>query len=78
MVAVVILQRVSARISKWRRQISNVRSFIILRLGECVTSFSKENSQNGSNVLVVALVLESKGLPILSVESGGALPYDNL
>ena len=71
--AVVILQPVSARMSKWRKQISNVKSFIILRSGECVSSFSKESSQNSANVLVVVLVLESKGLYSLD-RGGGALP----
>ena len=76
-VAVVILQRVSARMSKWRRKISNVRSFVILRSGECVTSFNKENSQNSANVLVVVLVLESKG-PYSLGRVRGRTPYDNL
>ena len=51
MVAVVMLLRVLAR---YRRdgntdKISNVRSFIILRTGERVASFTKDNSPNFSS-----------------------------
>ena len=51
MVAVVMLLRVLAR---YRRdgntdKISNVRSFIILRTGERVASFTKDNSANFSS-----------------------------
>ena len=51
MVAVVLLLRVLAR---YRRdgntdKISNVRSFIILRTGERVASFTKDNSANFSS-----------------------------
>ena len=47
--AVVTLLRVLARMSKWRKQFVkkiNVRSFIILRSGEGVTCFIKDNSAN--------------------------------
>ena len=49
MVAVVTLTRVLARMSKWENKLSNVRSLIILRSGEGVTSFTKGNSANFSS-----------------------------
>ena len=48
-VAVVSLLRVLARMSKCRDKVSNVRSFIILRSGERVTSFTKDNSATSSS-----------------------------
>ena len=48
-VAVVILLRVLARCRSGRNKISNVRSFIIFRSGERVTSFTKDNSANISS-----------------------------
>ena len=49
-VAVVTLLRVLARMSKWRKQVVSVRSFIILRSREGVPSFTKVNSANFSCV----------------------------
>ena len=53
MVAVLTLLQVLARMSKIGKQDikseSNVRSFIILRSGEGVTSFTKGNSANFSS-----------------------------
>ena len=84
-VAVVILLRVVARMSWWRKQ--EIKHFIILRSEGGVTFFTKDNSANFSSekwqnkafrgvyilrireknfksklILVVVLVLESKGL----------------
>ena len=47
-VAVVILLRILARMSKWGKRVINVGSFIILRSGERVISFTKVNSANSS------------------------------
>ena len=47
-IAVVTLLRVLARMLKWRKQVINVRSLIILRSGEGLTSFNKDNSANVS------------------------------
>ena len=50
MVAVVILQRVFSRMSCFdENKISNSKSFIILRSGERVTSFTKNNNANFSS-----------------------------
>ena len=48
MVAIVTLLGILARMSKWRKKLSSVRSFIILRSGEGVTSFTKGNNANVS------------------------------
>ena len=49
MVAVVILLQVLARMSSGENKLSNVRSFIILRSGEGITSVTKGNSANFSS-----------------------------
>ena len=45
-IAVVILQRVLARMLQWREQVITVRSFIILLSGEVLTSFSMNDRTN--------------------------------
>ena len=45
-VAVVSLLQVSRECRDGENKISNVRSFIILRSGECVISFTKDNNAN--------------------------------
>ena len=54
MVAVVTLLRVLARMSNWRKQVIKREKFyhdkmIILRWGDDVTSFTKDNSANFSS-----------------------------
>ena len=49
MVAVVTLLRVLARTRSGGDKLSNVRSLIIVRSGEGVTSFTKGNSPNFSS-----------------------------
>ena len=46
MIADVILLLVLARMLYWWDKLSNVRGFIILRSGEGLTSFNKDNSDN--------------------------------
>ena len=46
MIAVVILQRVLARMSQWREQVITVRSFIILLSVEVLTSFTMNYRTN--------------------------------
>ena len=46
MIAVVILLLVLARMLYWWDKLSNARGFIILRSGEGLTSFNKDNSNN--------------------------------
>ena len=45
-IAIVILQRVLARMLQWREQVITVRSFIILLSGEVLTSFSMNDRTN--------------------------------
>ena len=45
-IAVVILQRVLARMLQWREQVITVRSFFILLSGEVLTSFSMNDRTN--------------------------------
>ena len=45
-IAVVILQRVLARMLQWREQVITVRSFIIFLSGEVLTSFSMNDRTN--------------------------------
>ena len=82
MIAVVMLQRVLARMSKWKKQVINVRGFkgFYVRGLKTVLTFSVNQEYNeafrgvyflrmrkkkkiqSNLVLVVILVLESKGL----------------
>ena len=45
-IAVVIQQRVLARMLQWREQVITVRSFIILLSGEVLTSFRMNDRTN--------------------------------
>ena len=63
MIAVVILPRVLARMSKWRgNKLSIVRSFIILLLGEGLPSFSINNR---ANFFVKSSKMKLSGVPFL-------------